>query len=77
MLLYWGVQLEKQLDSGTLERLEKQSRLPQRIHQAGLSKSPSSRAAGVSRSNMIALRHPIELMYGEAALKPKSWDGHA
>jgi hypothetical protein len=70
------VQLEKQLDSGTLERLEKQSRLLQRIYQADFAKSPSSRA-GASRSNMIALRHTIELMYGEAALKPESWDGHA
>ena len=29
------------------------------------------------RSNMIALRHTIELMYGETAMKPESWDGHA
>jgi len=26
---------------------------------------------------LIALRHTIELMYGEAALKPESRDGHA
>jgi len=44
------VQLEEQLDSGTLERLEKQSRLLQRIYQADLAKSPTSRAAGTSRS---------------------------
>src|ERR1700756_2830404 len=30
-----------------------------------------------SRSNTIALRHTLELMYGETALKPESWDGHA
>jgi hypothetical protein len=50
------VQLEEQLDSGTLERLEKQSRLLQRIYQADFAESPTSRAAGSSRSNMIALR---------------------
>jgi len=71
------VQLEEQLDSGTLERLEEQSRLLQRIYQADLAKSRTSRAAGSSRSNMIALRHTIELMYGETAMKPESWDGHA
>jgi len=71
------VQLEEQLDSGTLDRLEKQSRLLQRIYQADLNKSPTSRAAGSSRSSMIALRHTIELMYGETALKPETRDGHA
>jgi hypothetical protein len=71
------VRLEAQLDSGTLERLEKQSRLLQRIYQADLAKSPTSRAAGASRSNMIALRHTIELMYEETALKPESRDGHS
>jgi len=57
--------------------LEKQGRLLQRIYQADFAESPTSRAAGSSRSNMIALRHTIELMYGEAALKPESWDGQA
>jgi hypothetical protein len=71
------MQLEEQLDSGTLERLEEQSRLLQRIYQADLAKSPTSRAAGSSRSNMIALRHTIELMYGETTMKPESRDGHA
>jgi hypothetical protein len=66
------MQLEEQLDSGTLERLEEQSRLLQRIYQADLAKSPTSRAARSSRSNMIALRHTIELMYGETTLKPES-----
>ena len=66
------MQLEEQLDSGTLERLEEQSRLLQRIYQPDLAKSPASRAAGSSRSNMIALRHTIELMYGETTLKPES-----
>ncbi len=64
------MQLEEQLDSGTLERLEEQSRLLQRIYQADLAKGPTSRTAESSRSNMIALRHTIELMYGETTLKP-------
>jgi len=71
------VQLEEQLDSRTLERLEKQSRLLQRTYQADLAKSPTSRAAESSRSNMIALRRTIELMYGVTPLKPESRDGHA
>jgi hypothetical protein len=71
------VQIEEQLDFRTLKRLQKQSRLLQRIYQADVANSPGSRAAGSSRSNMIALRHTIELMYGEAALKPESWDGQA
>ena len=71
------MKLEEQLDSGTLERLEKQSRLLQRMYQADLAKSPTSHAAGSSRSNMIALRHTIELMYGETALKHGIRDGRA
>jgi hypothetical protein len=71
------VPLEEQLDPRTLERLEKQSHLLQRMYEAECAKSPTSLAAGLSRSNMIALRHTIELMYGETALKPESRDGHA
>jgi len=77
MPVQWSVQHEEQLDSATLERLEKQRRLLQRMYQADLAKSPSSGALGSSRSNMIAHRHTIELMYGEAVLKPESRDGHA
>jgi len=59
------VQLEEQLDSGTIERLERQGDFLLRIYQAELAKNPTSRAAQSSRSNMIALRHTIEQIYGE------------
>jgi hypothetical protein len=58
------VHLEEQLDSGTIERLEKQKNLLLKIYQAELAKNPTSRAAESSRSNMIALRHTIEQIYG-------------
>jgi hypothetical protein len=61
------MQHEEQLDSGTIERLEKQSDLLLRMYRAELAKNPTSRAAESSRSNMIALRHTIEQMYGKAA----------
>jgi len=48
------------------------SRLLERIYQADLAKSPTNRAAGSPRSNMIALRHMIELMHGETTLRPQS-----
>jgi hypothetical protein len=59
------VQLEEQLDSGTIERLERQGDFLLRIYQAELAKDPTSRAAQSSRSNMIALCHTIEQIYGE------------
>jgi hypothetical protein len=61
------VQLKEQLDSETIERLGKQSRLLLRMYQAELAKDPTSCAAESARSNMIALRHTIEQIYGEAA----------
>jgi hypothetical protein len=61
------VQHEEQLDSGTIERLERQEDLLLRMYQAELAKDPTSRAAESSRSNMIALRHTIDEIYGKAA----------
>jgi hypothetical protein len=61
------VQFEEQLDSGTIERLERQGDFLLRIYQAELAKNPTSRAAESSRSNMIALRHTIEQVYGSIA----------
>ena len=61
------METEAQLDSKTIERLEEQSGLLLRIYQAELAKDPASRATGTSRSNMIALRHTINQIYGEAA----------
>ena len=39
----------------------------QRIYQAEFAKDPTSPATESSRSNMIALRHSINQIYGEAA----------
>ena len=61
------MQLKEQLNSGTIKRLEKQGDLLLRMHQAELARDPTSRAAESSRSNMIALRHTIEQICGEAA----------
>jgi hypothetical protein len=66
------VPLEEQFDSETIKRLERQGDLLLRMHhQAELAKDPASRAAESSRSDMIALRHTIEQIYGWAA---ELWD---
>jgi len=59
------VQFEEQLDSERIERLERQGDLLLRMYQAELAKNPTSRASESSRSNMMALRHTIERMYGK------------
>jgi hypothetical protein len=56
-----------QIDAETIERLNKQSKLLLRLYQLELARDPSSRATESSRSNMIALRHSIGQIYGEAA----------
>ena len=61
------MQIEVRLDRETIERLEEQSRLLLRIYQAELARDPASRATRSSRSNMIAFRHSIDQIYGEAA----------
>ena len=53
-----------ELDSGTIERLEKQGKLLLRIYQAELAKDPSSQGTESSRSNVIALRHTVQQIYG-------------
>jgi len=55
-----------QIDAETIERLDEQSELLLKIYRLEL-KDPSSRATESSRSNMIALRHSINQIYGEAA----------
>ena len=62
--------MEVQVDAATRERLEEQSGLLLRIYEAEFAKDPASRATGDSRSNMIALRHSINQIYGEAAAIP-------
>ena len=59
--------MEAHISPGTIERLEEQSALLQRIYQAEFAKDPTSPANESSRSNMIALRHSINQIYGEAA----------
>jgi len=36
------------------------------MHQAELSKDPTSHATASSRSNMMAVQHTVEQIYGEA-----------
>ena len=62
------MQLAEELDSTTLERLAKQSDFLLRIYQAELAKDPSSQATESSRSNMIALRHTVQQMYGDGTV---------
>ena len=62
------MQSEEQLDSATMERVEKQSGLLLRLYEAEIAKDPASRATESSRSNLIALRHAIGQMYGKADL---------
>jgi hypothetical protein len=49
-----------------MERVGKQSGLLLRLYQAELARDPTSRATESSRSNLIALRHTIKQMYGNA-----------
>src|SRR5438045_2953495 len=58
--------MEVNLDAVTRERLEEQSGLLLRIYEAEFAKDPASQATRNSRSNMIALRHSINQVYGEA-----------
>jgi hypothetical protein len=62
------MQVLRELDSGTIERLGKQGKLLLRIYQAELAKNPSSQATESSRSNVIALRHTVHQIYGDAAV---------
>ena len=61
--------LMAELVSESTERLGKQNRFLLRMHQAELAKDPTSHATASSRSNMMALRHTIEQMYGEAVAR--------
>jgi hypothetical protein len=56
-----------QIEAETIERLDKQSELLLRMYQLELAKDPSSRATESSRSNLIALRHSVDQIYGQAA----------
>lgn len=60
--------LVEELDSGTIERLGRQGKLLLRVYQAELAKDPGSQATESSRSNLIALRHTVQQIYGGAAV---------
>lgn len=61
------MQTEAHFDGDTIERLEEQSRLLLKMYEAELAKDPTSPATKSSRSNMIALRHSINQIYGQSA----------
>ena len=61
-----------QIDAEIIERLGEQSELLLRLYQLELARDPSSHATESSRSNMIALRHSIDQIYGEAASLTRS-----
>ena len=58
---------EAQLNPETVDRLEEQSRLLLRTYELEMAKNPASRATESARSNLIALRHTINQIYGESA----------
>jgi hypothetical protein len=58
---------EAELKPETIERLEEQTEFLLRTYELELGKDPTSRATESARSNLIALRHTINQMYGESA----------
>jgi len=56
----------EECDSGTIERLGRQSGFLLSTYQAELAKDPTSRGTESSRSNMLALWHTIRQIYGKA-----------
>ncbi len=63
------MQIEAHRDAETIERLEEQSGLLLRMYEAEFAKDPTSPATESSRSNIIALRHSINQIYGAAGLE--------
>jgi len=61
------VQSKNQHDSETIARLKKQGAFLLMVYEAESAKDPTSSGTESSPSNMIALRHTINQMYGEAA----------
>ncbi len=59
----------EECDSGTIERLGKQSGFLLRTYQVELAKDPASRGTESSRSNMIALWHTIRQIYGKVVAR--------
>jgi hypothetical protein len=61
------MQLTAGLVSESIKRLGNQNKFLLRVHQAELAKDPTSHATASSRSNLIAMQHTLEQMYGDAA----------
>jgi hypothetical protein len=61
------MQTEAHFDAETIERLEEQSGFLLKRYEAEFAKDPASPATKSSRSNMIAVRHSINQIYGQAA----------
>ena len=59
----------EQCNSGTIERLGKQSGFLLSTYQAELAKDPASRGTESSRSNMLALWHTIRQVYGKSVAR--------
>jgi hypothetical protein len=59
--------MKAELNIGTVDRLEEQSRLLLRTYHLELAKDAESHATASSRSNLMALLHTITQIYGEAA----------
>jgi hypothetical protein len=60
------------LISESMKRLGKQNGFLLRMHQAELAKDPASHATASSRSNMMAVQHTVEQIYGEAVARDVS-----
>lgn len=58
---------EAQLNPETVERLDEQSGFLLRAYELEFAKDPTSRATESARSNLIALRHTINQIYGKSA----------
>ena len=59
--------MQPQLNPETFERLDEQAKLLLRLYQAEFAKNSTSWATESARSNLIALRHTINQIYGETA----------
>jgi hypothetical protein len=59
--------MQPQLNPETLERLDEQAKLLLRLYQAEFAKNSTSRATESARSNLIALSHTVNQIYGESA----------
>lgn len=64
-----SMQCVQELDWGTIKPLVKQRQLLLRTHEAEFAKNPTSRATDSSRSNLMAVQHAVEKIYGEVVAR--------